>query len=161
MEQFQNKLPSILTLEGEISYKDLLQIVYDYFKETEGIELGSISIDYLPSILNGTFNDRDKFFFVKGEFGASSFNLSKEEFQAIFQRHLASKNYELEGGLNFGNKNITFKYKKIKQQEQAQSANKNTKTIVFDYIVGSDGIPRKNVNNEKAEIPVTGPEMER
>lgn len=100
---------------GKFSYQDLRQIIFDYFKKNQGIELSSISIDYLrDKLARGTVDQ--PFFIINNEFGESRFDISKEDIQKIFSSYLASKNYELTD-LNFGSM-VEFRYKQGKNKEK-------------------------------------------
>ena len=81
-------------LKGHISYEQLRQIVFDYFKKFQGLSLGSISIGYLRTNLTGKGISND-FFILDGEFGETRFNLTKDQLQKILAYHLASKGCRL------------------------------------------------------------------
>ena len=115
MNKPENKVELDLTYDGSIKYEDLRQIVFDHYKNTKGIELGSISIGYLQDKLTGQ-NSNQPFFIRKDEFGETRFDIPQEEIQEILKSYLASKGYELTD-LNYDNR-VEFKYKKVKKNEQ-------------------------------------------
>ena len=102
-------------LKGKINYSNLRQIIFDYFKQTQGIELSSISIGYLQdALISGNSNRR---FFIRNDgFGETRFDIPKEEIQEILKLYLASKGFELTGLEYAGN--VKIKYKEVKKNEQ-------------------------------------------
>ena len=120
MNKPENKVELDLTYDGSIKYEDLRQIIFDHYKNTKGIELGSISIDYLQNKLTGQ-NSNQPFFIKKDKFGETRFDIPQEEIQEILKSHLASKGYELTE-LNYDNR-VEFKYKKVKKNEQEKTVN--------------------------------------
>ncbi len=118
MNKPENKVELDLTYDGKISYSSLRQIVFDHYKNTKGIELGSISIDYLQNKLTGQ-NSNQPFFIRKDEFGETRFDIPQEEIQEILKSYLASKGYELTD-LNYDNR-VEFKYKKVEKNEQEKA----------------------------------------
>ena len=136
-------------INGKITYEELRQVIFDYFKKTKGIELGSISIDYLKGKLMGN-NDSRNFFYIKNEIGNMSFDLSKEEIQKIFNSYLESENYELTD-LEYGY-NVNFKccektstIEEKKEDEIDLSLNgkityKELRQVIFDYYKEKKGV---------------------
>lgn len=118
MNKPENKVELDLTYDRSIKYEDLRQIVFDHYKNTKGIELGSISIGYLQDKLTGQ-NGNQPFFIRKDEFGETRFDIPQEEIQEILKSYLASKGYELTD-LNYDNR-VEFKYKKVKKNEQEKT----------------------------------------
>ena len=137
MNKPENKVVLDLTYDGSIKYEDLRQIIFDYYKDTKGVELSSSSIDYLQSKLTGYNNSSYPFFIRKDEFGETRFDIPQEEIQEILKSHLAKKGYEL-AELNYDNK-VKFKYKKVKKNEQEKTAN--------DGKINESG---ETIHNEKA-----------
>ena len=80
----------------KISYEKLRQIIFNYFKEVDNIELGSVSIDYLREKLTGKENV-PPFFIMKNELGESRFDIPKEDIEKILAWYLKKSNYEFTG----------------------------------------------------------------
>lgn len=113
----EEKVELDITYDGKMEYTALRQMIFDYYKENKGIQLGSISIDYLKSkMTGGSFNNNQPFFIMKDEMGEKRFDIPQEEMQEILQAYLAKKNYELTD-LKFGS-SVEFKYKQGKQPEK-------------------------------------------
>ena len=111
----EEKVELNITYDGKMDYTALRQMIYDYYKENKGVQLGSISIDYLKiKLTGGDFNQ--PFFIRKDEFGETRFDIPQEEMQQILREYLAKKNYELTD-LTFGS-SVEFKYKQGKQPEK-------------------------------------------
>ena len=115
MNKPENKVELDLTYNGSIQYEDLRQIIFDHYKRTQGVELGSISIGYLKEKLNGG-NSNQPFFIRNDGFGETRFDIPKEEIQEILKLYLASKGFELTGLEYAGN--VKIKYKEVKKNEQ-------------------------------------------
>lgn len=111
----EEKVELDITYDGKMDYTALRQMIFDYYKENKGVQLSSISIDYLKSKLTGG-NNTQPFFIRKDEFGETRFDIPQEEMQQILREYLAKKNYELTD-LTFGS-SVEFKYKQGKQQEK-------------------------------------------
>lgn len=105
-----------LNYSGTITYDNLRQIIFDYYRETKGIQLSSISIDYLKGKLSGD-NVSQPFFIVNNDMGESRFDISKEEIKKIFGIYLKNKNYELVD-LKYGEM-VEFVYKDGRKLEQS------------------------------------------
>ncbi len=108
---------------GKISYEELRQIIFNYYKENKGIELSSISIDYLKGKL-ADGNNTQPFFIIRDEFGETRFDISKEEIQEILKSYFLSKGYEL-SDLKYGY-NVEFEYKQVEKQEKTADSEKTT-----------------------------------
>lgn len=115
MNKPENKVELDLTYNGSIQYEDLRQIIFDYYKQTQGVELGSISISYLKEKLTGG-NSNQPFFIRNDGFGETRFDIPKEKIQEILKSYLASKGFELTGLEYAGN--VEIKYKQVKKNEQ-------------------------------------------
>ena len=79
-----------------ISYGQLRQIIFDYFKEVDNIELGSVSIEYLKEKLTGKENF-PPFFIMKNSIGESRFDIPKEDIEKILSWHLKKSNFKFTG----------------------------------------------------------------
>ena len=101
---------SNINYTGRISYIILRQIIFDYIKDNQGIELSSTSIEYLEDKLRGDSRNNQPFFIMNNEFGETRFDISNEDILKIFKSYLAEKNYEL-SNIEFGNYNIMFSYR--------------------------------------------------
>lgn len=158
-------------LRGKISYTDLRQIIFNYFKENQNLELSSPSIDYLKDKLTRG-NDPRPFFIVYGEFGETRFDISQDDIQKVLKSFLASKNCELLN-INYGD-GVSFTYKKnpninLENEEKVRLditydgsiRYEDLRQIIFDYykenkgiVLGSISIDylqdklRGNVNNQ-------------
>lgn len=92
----------------KISYSDLRQIIFDYFKKNKDIELNSTSIDYFKEKLTNNYDPRP-FFIINNEFGETRFDISKEDIKKIYNSYLLSDGYELLS-IEYGN-DVKVKYK--------------------------------------------------
>lgn len=119
----EEKVELDITYDGKMDYTTLRQMIFDYYKENKGIQLGSISIDYLKSkMTGGSLNNNQPFFIMRDEMGEKRFDIPQEEMQEILKTYLAKKNYEL-NDLKFGS-SVEFKYKQGKQQEKKNEQEK-------------------------------------
>ena len=118
----EGKVELDITYDGKMSYTALRQMIFDYYKENKGIQLSSISIDYLKNKLT-VGNSNQPFFIRKDEFGETRFDIPQEEIQQILREYLAKKNYELID-LTFGS-SVEFKYKQRRQQDKKDEQEKS------------------------------------
>lgn len=145
-------------LTGKISYEILREIIFDYFKDNQGLKLGSASIDYLKWQLANNDESSKDFFRINTEFGETSFDIEKSDIEKVLRTNLASKGYEV-GEIKFGSY-IEFKYKensniKDKPQEKVEldiTYNGNIdysklRQIIFDYY-------KENKNMELSSISI-------
>ncbi len=121
-------------LKGRINYSNLRQIIFDYFKETQGVQLSSISIGYLQdALISGESNQH---FFIRNDgFGEARFDISKEDIEKIFKSFLASKDCELTSTLEYGKYDtITFDYKPNSniKNEMSKPENKVELDLIYD-----------------------------
>lgn len=99
---------SSLPINGNISYEDLRQIIKDFYLERYGIQLSTISIDYLkPQLMNNA--TIQPFFIMNHELGEKRFNISNEEIELILRDYFAKKNFDILD-LSYGYK-VNIKYK--------------------------------------------------
>lgn len=90
-----------ITYNVSIDYNELRKIIFDYYKKNKGINLESISIDYLKHKLKDNADLQP--FFVMHENGQEKrFDISKEEIHEILNSYFKEKNCEL--------KNINYDY---------------------------------------------------
>lgn len=157
-------------LKGKINYSSLRQIIFDYFKQTQGLELGSGSIDYLQAKLAHN-SERRPFFIINGEFGETRFDISKEDIEKVFKSYLASKDYELTSSLEFGDYDtITFTYKsnlKIKNEMKENKVEldltydglidyEDLRQIIFDHYKNTKGIKLHSISIDYLKYKLTG-----
>ena len=135
-----------ITYNGEMDYNALRQMVFDYYKENKGIQLGSISIDYLKNKMTGeNLNNSQPFFIMKDATGEKRFDIPKEEMQEILNSYLAKKNCKLID-LKFGN-SVEYKYKQGKEQKKTVEQEKTeseTKINEFGEIIRDGAVPTNN-----------------
>lgn len=81
-------------LDGKMTYSELREIIFNDYKETKGIQLSSISINYLKEKLKGN-QSTPPFFIIDNEWGETRFDISVEDIQNILKSYFAKKDYEL------------------------------------------------------------------
>lgn len=124
---------SNIPINGNISYEDLREIIKDFYLERYGIQLFTISIDYLKTQLmnNATIQP---FFIMKHWLGEKRFNISNEEIELILRDYFAKKNFDILD-LSYGHK-VNIKYK-----------------IGVDKEKVAETINNSEVVNDKSQIP--------
>ena len=90
----EEKVELNLNYNGITGYDELNKIILDYFEESQGIQLDSISTSYLRDKLTGKQNI-PPIFAVDTDMGQTRFDIPVENIQKIFALHLAEKGYEL------------------------------------------------------------------
>ena len=151
---------------GRITYEDLRQIIFDYFKKNQGIELGSTSIDYLKGKLMGN-DDQRPFFIIRNEFGETRFDISKEDIQKVFSSYLSSKGYEL-SSIEYGS-SVGFKYKQNSEIDLSKEEKVELditydgkmeytalRQMIFDYYKENKGIQLGSISIDYLESKMTG-----
>ena len=87
-----------MDMNGTMTYEELRQTVFDYFKNTKDMDLLSTSIDYLKIKLTGSKQyDGGPFFAAMDELGEARFDLSSEDIKNILSQTFADKGIELTG----------------------------------------------------------------
>ncbi len=92
----------------QMTYQELRQIVFNYFKEVDNIELGSASIEYFEQYLRGE-KPNPKFFIMKNEIGESRFDIPKEDIEKILAWYLKKNNFEFVSAKYDYRVNISYK----------------------------------------------------
>lgn len=151
---------------GRITYEDLRQIIFDYFKKNQGIELGSTSIDYLKGKLMGN-DDQRPFFIIRNEFGETRFDISKEDIQKVFSSYLSSKGCEL-SSIEYGS-SVGFKYKQNSEIDLSKEEKVELditydgkmeytalRQMIFDYYKENKGIQLGSISIDYLESKMTG-----
>ncbi|MEG2232959.1 MAG: hypothetical protein RRY16_03255 [Bacilli bacterium] len=154
--------------EERISYEELRQIVFDYFKEKQGIQLSSISIDYLKNKMTGeTLNNSHPFFVMKNEMGETRFDITKEDIQKIFDSYLADKGYKLTS-IEYGY-GVGFKYKQNPEIDSRKEEKielditydgrmdyTTLRKMIFDYYKENKGIQLSSISIDYLKNKMTG-----
>ena len=163
----EEKVKLDLTYKGRLDYDSLRDIVYHYYKVNKGIQLTSISTEYLIDKLAKNVNNQP-LFIKQGESGETRIDISKEDINEIIKSYLASKNYKLLD-LDYGDK-VIFRYKQGVEQETMKAVQTyEPKEIVQEVKttpVSKESIPPVETPEEseviiEEPIPVKDEELER
>ena len=103
----------IVPLRGKMKYDQIDKYVCDYFKETQGINIDSISIEYLPEKLrsNNPKTGNNPYFVRLDQKYDTRFDLSNEDIKKIVERGLAKDGYQLLSDLDYSdNKDVYMTY---------------------------------------------------
>lgn len=154
-QTYNEKINLDMTLNSTIDFNQLRDIIVEYLKKTRGIEVSTISIDYLRKKLAG-FESTQPFFIIRNEIGESRFDIPKEEIIAILREYLASFNYKLEE-VQFGYR-VDLKYKlEIKSKEEKEvvkeSNDLDTDTIEEDKVLQNEEPSPTPSNTEEDSLP--------
>ena len=154
-----------LTYNGQMDYSSLRQIIFDYFKKSQGIELSSASTYYLEEKLRGGTDPRP-FFIIKDEMFETRFDISAEDIQKIFAAHLASKGFEL-SSVEYGDV-LDFKYKENPEIQHSKEENidldityngqmdyRALRQIIFDYYKEKKGIELHSISIDYLQRKLT------
>jgi hypothetical protein len=142
----------------QINYEKLREIILNYFKENQNLELGFLSIDILKRNLRD--DESTKYFSLKHELGEAKFDISKEDIQIIIKSYLASKNCELLD-IKYDDE-VSFSYKQNQNinQDNIEKVNLNLtykgsvgyellRQLVFDYYMNVKGL---KINSTSIQI---------
>lgn len=104
MDDFSSGVQEFST---SINYDRLRELVKEYFKVNKGLELGTISIDYLSEFL--VSGHGQAFWVVNTQLGEARFNIPKEQLVALIGEYIKEQGYEL-SDVVFKNHSIDIKY---------------------------------------------------
>ena len=137
-------------ITGSISYEELRKLVFDYFSEHEGIDLGSISIDYLKAKLQGGYSQ--PFFIRNEEFGEVRFDVPKEDLERILGCYLASKGKRLIS-VNYGS-TVGFTYEDV-PDIKVENVEKPELFIYYPAIIDYDKLRSIVIKHYKEKKGIT------
>lgn len=112
----------------EISYARLRQIIVDYFKKIENIELCYASIEYFQDMLRETGKYSYTllpYFSMSNGLGESKFDIPREDIFKILSLYVSSMGFELVN-VEYKNKvQVTYRFLKLVENSIIENTNNN------------------------------------
>ena len=115
----------------QISYSTLRQIIVDYFKNSENIELGYYSIEYLQDTLSGENkyqSSSQPYFSMENELGKTNFDIPNEDIFKILDLYMSKMGFKLNNVKYENVVKITYGFLNL-----AQDSIMNEETKDIDY----------------------------